>query len=67
VRSPQISESKGNPFGIGGIWENWKEPAGDEWIRTFAIITTDANSLVSFGPRLVCTKCGTAGADVRPN
>jgi hypothetical protein len=21
----------------------------------------------SFGPRMVCTKCGTIGADVRPN
>jgi putative SOS response-associated peptidase YedK len=34
------------PFGIGGIWENWRDPAG-EWIRTFAIITTDANLLVA--------------------
>jgi putative SOS response-associated peptidase YedK len=37
----------GSPFGIGGIWENWKDPASREWIRTFAIITTDANELVS--------------------
>jgi putative SOS response-associated peptidase YedK len=29
----------GAPFGIAGIWENWKEPASGEWIRTFAIIT----------------------------
>jgi putative SOS response-associated peptidase YedK len=36
-----------SPFGIGGIWENWKEPASGEWIRTFAIITTDANELVA--------------------
>jgi putative SOS response-associated peptidase YedK len=27
--------------------ENWKEPASGEWIRTFAIITTDANELVA--------------------
>jgi putative SOS response-associated peptidase YedK len=26
---------------------NWKEPASGEWIRTFAIITTDANELVA--------------------
>jgi len=31
---------------LAGIWENWKEPASGEWIRTFAIITTDANELV---------------------
>ena len=37
----------GRPFGIDGLWENWKEPAIGEWRRTFAIITTDANSLVA--------------------
>jgi hypothetical protein len=24
------------PFGVGGLWENWKDPATGEWIRTFA-------------------------------
>jgi putative SOS response-associated peptidase YedK len=37
----------GRPFGIGGRWENWKDPTSGEWIRTFAIITTDANELVA--------------------
>jgi len=37
----------GAPFGIAGIWENWKDPTSGEWIRTFAIITTDANKLVA--------------------
>jgi putative SOS response-associated peptidase YedK len=37
----------GSPFGIAGIWENWKDPASGEWIRTFAVITTDANELVA--------------------
>jgi hypothetical protein len=41
-----IAMRDGAPFGIAGIWENWKEPASGEWIRTFAIITTDANELV---------------------
>src|SRR5205807_10048660 len=36
-----------NAFGIGGLWENWKESASGEWIRPFAIITTDANVLVA--------------------
>jgi hypothetical protein len=35
------------PFGLAGIWENWQEPASGEWLRTFAIITTDANELVA--------------------
>jgi putative SOS response-associated peptidase YedK len=33
-----IAMKDGSPFGIGSIWENWKEPAFGEWIRTFAII-----------------------------
>jgi len=37
----------GSPFGIGGLWENWKDPTSGDWVRTFAIITTDANELVA--------------------
>jgi putative SOS response-associated peptidase YedK len=47
VKQPYaIAMKDGAPFGIGGLWENWKDPASGEWIRTFAIITTDANELV---------------------
>ena len=42
-----IAMKDGSPFGIGGLWENWKDPNSGEWIRTFAIITTDANELVA--------------------
>jgi putative SOS response-associated peptidase YedK len=35
------------PFGIAGLWENWKDPATGEWIRTFAIVTTNANDMVA--------------------
>ena len=42
-----IAMKDGRPFGLGGIWENWKDPTSGEWIRTFAIITTDANELVA--------------------
>jgi putative SOS response-associated peptidase YedK len=41
-----IAMQDGAPFGIARIWENWKDPSTGEWIRTFAIITTDANELV---------------------
>ena len=41
-----IAMRDGYPFGLGGVWENWKDPISGEWIRTFAIITTDANELV---------------------
>jgi hypothetical protein len=27
----------------------------------------DATAVPSFGPRMVCTRCGIIGADVRPN
>jgi putative SOS response-associated peptidase YedK len=39
-----IAMKDDSPFGIGGLWENWKEPASGD---TFAIITTDANELVA--------------------
>jgi hypothetical protein len=40
-----IAMKGGSPFGVAGLWENWKSPSG-EWVRTFAIITTDSNELV---------------------
>ena len=42
-----IAMKDGSPLGIGGLWENWKDPNSGEWIRTCAIITTDANELVA--------------------
>jgi putative SOS response-associated peptidase YedK len=35
----------GTPFGVAGLWENWRNQDG-EWERTFAIITVPANELV---------------------
>jgi putative SOS response-associated peptidase YedK len=42
-----IAMKDGSPFGIAGLWENWKDLKTGEWIRTFVIITTDANTLVA--------------------
>jgi putative SOS response-associated peptidase YedK len=42
-----ISRRDGDPFGVAAIWENWKDPATRQWIRTFAIITVPANDLVA--------------------
>jgi putative SOS response-associated peptidase YedK len=36
-----------SPFGIAAIWENWKDPSTQEWVRTFAVLTTSANALVA--------------------
>jgi putative SOS response-associated peptidase YedK len=39
-----IAMKDGAPFGIAGLWENWKEPTSGEWIRTFAVITASSSS-----------------------
>jgi putative SOS response-associated peptidase YedK len=42
-----IAMKDGSPFGLAGLWENWKNPATREWVRTFTIITIPSNDLVS--------------------
>jgi putative SOS response-associated peptidase YedK len=34
------------PFALAGIWDNWRNPENHELIRTFSVITTQANSLL---------------------
>jgi putative SOS response-associated peptidase YedK len=34
------------PFGIAGVWENWRDPGSGDWVRSFAIITVPANALL---------------------
>jgi putative SOS response-associated peptidase YedK len=41
-----IAMKDGAPFGLAGLWENWKDPASGDWVRTFCIVTTRANALV---------------------
>jgi len=36
-----------SPYGLAGLWENWKNPNTGEWERTFAIITVPSNELVA--------------------
>jgi putative SOS response-associated peptidase YedK len=35
------------PFAFAGLWESWKDPKMDEWLRTFTILTTTPNELVA--------------------
>jgi putative SOS response-associated peptidase YedK len=42
-----IALKSGEPFALAGIWENWQKPGSEEWVRTFAVITTTANELVA--------------------
>lgn len=41
-----IAMKSGEPFALAGIWENWKRPGTEDWVRTFAVITTEANELM---------------------
>ena len=41
-----IAMKDGSPFGLAGLWENWRNPSTGEWERTFAIITVPSNELV---------------------
>jgi len=41
-----IAMKDGSPFGLAGLWENWKNPNTGEWERTFVIITVPSNELV---------------------
>ena len=29
-----IARKDGSPFGLAGLWENWRDPNTDEWERT---------------------------------
>jgi len=42
-----ISRRDGALFGAAGIWDNWFNTATNQWERTFAIITVDANELIT--------------------
>jgi putative SOS response-associated peptidase YedK len=39
-----IGLAEGSLMALAGLWENWHSPAG-EWIRSFAVITTEPNEL----------------------
>jgi putative SOS response-associated peptidase YedK len=42
-----IAMKDGSPFGLAGLWENWRNPGTGEWERTFVIITVPSNDLVA--------------------
>ena len=37
-----VALSTGDPMAVAGLWEGWKQPDGI-WLKTFTIITTEAN------------------------
>ena len=42
-----IGMRNAQPFAPAAIWENWRRPGTDDWVRTFCVITTTANELVA--------------------
>ena len=38
--------ANGNPIGFAGLWDAWKDNQG-HWLQSFAIVTTEANELMS--------------------
>jgi putative SOS response-associated peptidase YedK len=42
-----VSRRDVQPFGVAGIWENWRNPHTGAWERTFAVVTVPANELVA--------------------
>ncbi|WP_119459738.1 SOS response-associated peptidase [Rhodospirillaceae bacterium SYSU D60014] len=42
-----IALKSGEPMSFAGLWENWQDPDSGEWIRTFTIVTTEANEFLA--------------------
>jgi putative SOS response-associated peptidase YedK len=42
-----IAMKDGSPFAVAGIWESWTDKQTGEILRSFAIITTEANELMA--------------------
>jgi putative SOS response-associated peptidase YedK len=37
----------GAPFAVAGLWESWRHPESGDVVRTFCVITTDANPVMA--------------------
>ncbi|MFP3913942.1 MAG: SOS response-associated peptidase, partial [Actinomycetota bacterium] len=47
-RTPHwVFRADGYPMTFAGIWSAWRDPATEEWIRRFAIITTRAEGAIA--------------------
>jgi putative SOS response-associated peptidase YedK len=49
LRTPEQCRNHGAPFGIAGIWENWKEPASGEWIPNLTLARSSTSAALGGG------------------
>jgi putative SOS response-associated peptidase YedK len=42
-----IGVKSGEPFVFAGLWEGWKKPGSEDWLRTCTIITCEPNEFCS--------------------
>ena len=35
------------PMALAGLWENWKDSSTGQWVRSFTVLTTEANALIA--------------------
>jgi putative SOS response-associated peptidase YedK len=47
AKTKQPGMKSGDPFALAAIWENWKRPGTEKWVRTFAVVTCPANELMA--------------------
>ena len=55
LKTPYSFElTNGQPIAFAGLWDAWKDREGN-WLQSFAIVTTEANELMSrVHPRMPC-------------
>ena len=41
-----IAKASGEPLAFAGVWENWLDKATGEWVRSVAIVTTEASPVL---------------------
>jgi len=46
-KQPYAITTNAPPFAFAGLWEGWKDPATEQWVHTFTIITGPANAAVA--------------------
>lgn len=42
----EITIPSRQPFGMAGVWSQWKNPKTEQWEHTFAILTGEANAVM---------------------